>query len=76
MILLDLEYYDRFIWPQQPNEIHKVVVQAKDSSERSLCKCVAWKNDDVWVFATRAEDQEWNSLADVQRINVVIELTE
>jgi hypothetical protein len=71
--LMDLEPNDLFVWPQQPNEIHKVVVQPDDSSGKSLCRCVAWKNEDTWVFATRAQDQEWNPLADIQKISVNIQ---
>ena len=73
MILMDLAPGELFIWLQQPNEIHKMVKPGEDISEKTIARCVAWKdNEGKWIFATRAEDQEWNSLAEVQQIEVVI----
>jgi hypothetical protein len=71
-VLMDIEPGTLFVWPQQPQEIHRVVAQPYDSSGKTLARCVAWKNGESWVFATRGGDEEWNPLAEVQLIEIII----
>lgn len=74
MYLMDLEPNELFIWPQQPMEIHKMIGSCAEGTDKVLARCVAWKNGEAWIFASRHMDQEWNAYADVKRIEVNINL--
>lgn len=74
MNLFDLEVGELFIWDKQPTEIYRLIGE-DDGKGRSITRCVAWKDSDGrWIFATRDSDENFNSYADIKRVDVKIEL--